>query len=146
MTLDDFKQKYPDFYGFKHDPHLECITCLTSKPLWFKMSELRPACGSIIKAVFVNGFIRYMLVEKNLKLTNLGAFMATGSTSGIVAWMPAGASVSNFIKVNLQPPNQEVAMCTETALHIPLNQEAVFQYRFSTESLRDTSISNERVL
>ena len=64
MYLKDFKQKYPDFYGFKLDPFLQCITCFTKKPLWFRMSEIKPAYGSIIKTVFVSGFIRYMLVEK----------------------------------------------------------------------------------
>lgn len=128
MYLKDFKQKYPDFYGFKLDPFLQCITCFTKKPLWFRMSEIKPAYGSIIKTVFVSGFIRYMLVEKGHKLSNLGAYMSSGSPTGIVAWMPAGASLENFVKVRLEAPMDLVA-ATETALHIPVDQEAIFQYR-----------------
>lgn len=141
MYLEDFKKKYPDFYGFKLDPFLQCITCFTKKPLWFRMSEIKPAYGSIIKAVFVSGFVRYMLVEKGHKLSNLGAYMSNGSTSGIVAWMPAGASLENFVKVRLEAPMGLVS-ATEVALHILVDQEAIFQYRIDMNSFQDTRIDN----
>lgn len=143
MYLEDFKQKYPDFYGFKMDPFLQCITCYTKKPLWFRMSDIKPAYGSIIKAVFVSGFVRYMLAEKGHKLSNLGAYMSTGSPTGIVAWMPAGASLENFVKVRLAAPDgMGLVSATEAALHIPLDQEAVFQYRIDMNSFQDTRIDN----
>ena len=143
MKLEDFQQKYPDFYGFKLDPFLQCITCYTKKPLWFKMSEIKPAYGSIIKAVFVSGFIRYMLVEKGHKLSNLGAYMTVTSPNGIVAWMPAGASLENFVKVRLEAPaGMGLVSATETALHIPVDQEAIFQYRIDMNSFRDTAIAD----
>ena len=144
MTLDLFKESYPDFYDFKVDLLLKCVSCATKKPLWFKLHDLKPASGSVIKAVFVTGHIRYLLTEKDHRFSNLGAYMASGTPSGIVAWMPAGASIDNFVKVRLE--GGILNRPDEAALHIPTDQEAIFRYRFDTSSFKDFSNAEQQAM
>lgn len=145
MTLEDFKIKYPQLENFSIDAKLLCVSCTTKSPLWFRLREVWPAQGTIIKGIFVSGRIRYMLAEHNRTLSNVGAYFATGSANGLVegliAWMPAGGCLDTFVKVQLntpRQPDQETGMrYPEYALHFPVNPEVLFKYRFDMESFSD---------
>lgn len=141
MTLDDFKIKYPQLENFSIDATLHCVSCTTKSPLWFRPREVWPAQGTVIKGIFVSGRIRYMLAERNRTLSNLGAYFATGSPDGLIAWMPAGGCLDTFVKVQLNTPHQldqETGMrYPEYALHFPVNPEVLFKYRFDMVSFSD---------
>lgn len=45
------------------------------------------------------------------------------------------------VKVRLEAP-LDLVSATEVALHIPVDQEAIFQYRIDMNSFQDTRIDN----
>ena len=140
MTFNEFKTAYPQFENFAIDVRLHCVSCTTKKPVWIRPRVAWPAKGTIIKGIFVSGFIRYMLAEQGHMLSNLGAYIPTQS-SGLIAWMPAGGCLDTFVKVQLntpRQPDQETGMrYPEYALHFPENPEVIFQYRFDMTSFSD---------